>query len=169
VSTASGITLAGLGLSLAILYLNWRKWWKGGRKVGDLIPFSSGFLLGALGTVCTGGLLGWLSGCTRQAVNTAGGKVVPGATGTSDGAIEQGSLGQLSPEGGVVVFVLAVGVAAAYKAAGKDEKKRMTGGLICGFTLCVTAGIAGILNDLPTAINAVGVAGRGLFEGKVGL
>lgn len=165
--TTTQMTLAGVAISLAILLLNLRGWWKSGRQLKDLWPFTQTFMLGALATICAGGILGWLAGCTAQGVNTAGDKVVPGTTGTNGGAIAYGSLGNLTQEGGAVVFVLTVLVVAAWKAAGKTEQRRMAGGAICGSTLCLTAGIAGWMDWLPDVINAFGTWGRGAIEGAV--
>lgn len=165
--TTTQMTLAGVAISLAILALNLRTWWRGGRQLKDLWPFAQTFLLGGIATICAGGILGWLAGCTAQGINTAGEKVVPGTTGTGSGAIAYGSLGDLSPEGGVVVFLLTVLTVAGWKAAGKQEQRRAIGGAICGATLCLTAGVAGLMDWLPDAINAVGMWGRGALEGSV--
>ncbi|MFD3717258.1 hypothetical protein [Streptomyces sp. NPDC058674] len=161
-----GLTLAGLGISLVILYANARTWWKAGKDPKTLGPFGAGFTLGALATVCTGGLLGFLAGCTVQATNGTGARVVPGSTGTPSQPLAQGSLGQLTPEGGLVVFLLAAGVTLAWRAAGKDVKKRMAGGLLCGACLCATAGFASLLDGLPQAANGIGMAIRLAAEGQ---
>lgn len=163
--TTNQLTFAGAAVSLAVLFLNLRPWWKGGRDPKQLIPFGSAFILGALATVCTGGLLGWLAGCSAVGANTAGNKAVPGTTGTPDSVLARGSMGQLTAEGGVVVFLLAIGVAAAWKAAGKSDKRRMFGGGFCGMTLCLTAGIAGTLDFLPGVANSLGAGLRGALEG----
>lgn len=163
--TTTQLTFAGAAISLAVLFLNLRPWWKGGRDPKALIPFGVSFILGALATVCTGGLLGWLAGCSAVGANTAGNKAVPGTTGTSDAALARGSLGALTPEGGVVVFLLAIGVFAAFKAAGKSDKRRMVGGGFCGATLCLTAGIAGTLDFLPGVANSIGAGLRSALEG----
>lgn len=164
--TTYQLTFAGAAISLGVLYLNLRPWWKGGRNPKDLLPFGGAALLGALSTVCTGGLLGWLAGCSTTGANTAGEKGVPGATGTNSGALAKGSLGQLTPEGGVIVFLLAVTVAAMWKAAGKQDRKRMYGGAFCGSTLCMTAGVAGMLGGLPSAANNLGDGLRAALEGQ---
>ncbi|MET7933474.1 hypothetical protein [Streptomyces sp. NPDC005322] len=164
--TSNQLSFAGAALSLAVLYLNLRPWWKGGRNPKDLLPFGGSALLGALSTVCTGGLLGWLAGCSAQSANTAGYKAVPGATGTQDTGLARGSLGQLTPEGGVVVFLLTIVVAAAWKAAGKQDRRRMAGGAFCGATLCFTAGVAGMLGGLPDAANNLGDGLKAALEGQ---
>lgn len=164
--TSTSLTLAGLALSLAIFYANFRPWWKGSREAKLLIPFGSGFGLGALGTMCGGGILGWLAGCSAHLANTGGDKGVKGVTGTSSAAaVTHGDLGQLTPEGAVIVFLLTVGTVLAWRAAGKKDKRRMVGGGFCGATLCLTAGVAGMLSWLPDAINQLGQVLRGAVEG----
>jgi hypothetical protein len=160
------LTLTGLVMSLAILYANLRPWWKGPRELKALAPFGQGFMLGALATVCTGGLLGWLHGCTARAANDVGDKAVGMTTGSASSApLTRGSLGQLTPEGGLIVALFTVAVILAWKAAKKDEKKRITGGAFCGTTLCITAGIAGALGWLPELVNTLGMQLRTMVEG----
>lgn len=164
--TSPGLTLAGLALSLAVLWANLRPWWKSTRDPKLLIPFGSGFGIGALGTVCGGGILGWLAGCSTKLANSGGDKAVRGTTGTaSSGAITHGDLGQLTPEGAVIVFLLTVGLVLAWKASGKLDKRRMAGGAFCGSTLCLTAGVAGALAWLPDGVNQLGGVLRGAVEG----
>ncbi|MFF3151834.1 hypothetical protein [Streptomyces sp. NPDC057910] len=152
--TTVGLSLAGLALTLAIAWANFRPWWKGNRDPKALVPFGSGFLLGALSTMCTGGLLGWLSGCAPRVTNAVGDKAVHGVTGASNAAaLPRQSLGTLTPDGAVLVFVVAVGVVFAWRAAGKTERKRMSGGALVGCTLCVTVGVASLLNWLPALVN----------------
>ncbi|MGW7198479.1 hypothetical protein [Streptomyces chryseus] len=163
-----GTTLAGVAIALAILFLNLRKWWTGGRALKDLIPTGQGLITGAFGTVCVGGLAGWLSGCTRQAANLGGGKVVTGTTGSDSGStIATGSLGSLTEEGGVVVFILFVATVAAYKAFNKEEKGRLLGAVLAGTVLCATAGVAGMLSGLPDLANELGASARTVLEGGV--
>lgn len=163
---ATGLTLTGLAISLAILWANFRPWWKGSREFKQLIPFGQGFFLGAVSTVCTGGLLGWLAGCSAGAANEGGERGVQAVTGAAGtGALTKGSLGNLTPEGAVIVFLLTVGVVIAWKAAGKQEKKRTLGGAFVGATLCLTAGVASLLNWLPGTLNALGDQLRTAVEG----
>lgn len=161
-----GLSLAGAVVCLGIAYFNLRKWWDGNRELKGLAPFAQSTLMGVLATLCAGGLLGWLSGCTRQGISTAGDQAASGITGTPTGSpmAAQSLAGQLTPEGGVVVALAAAITVAAYKAANKDDKRRMLGGLICGSCLAITAGVAGILNGLPGLVNDAGAAGRSMLE-----
>jgi len=53
----------------------------------------------------------------------------------------------------VAAFTLVV---LSYKAAGKQDKRRLIGGAYVGSVLCLTAGVAGALSWLPGALNAAG-------------
>lgn len=163
--TTTQLTLAGAAISLAVLYLNLRPWWKGGRDPKQLLPFGGMFLLGSVSTMCTGGVLGWLAGCSATGVNKIGDKAVPATTGTRSGALAHGSLGALDENGAVVVFLATVVAAAAWKAAGKLDKRRMFGGAVCGSTLTLTAGVAGALVWLPGMVNSMGLSLRTALEG----
>jgi hypothetical protein len=166
-TTQTGATLAACAIAITIMAVYLWKWWKGGRTLKDLVPMVQGFTNGALATICIGGLAGWLAGCTRQAAGGVGGKAVSGTTGTESGAaIASGSLGQLTPEGGVVVFLLFVLLIVSYKAASKDDKGRLLSFFIAGAILCATAGVAGMLDSLPTLINGIGLSGRNALEGN---
>lgn len=166
-ATIAGTTLAGVAVALTILFLNLRKWWTGGRALKDLIPTGHGLITGAMSTACVGGLAGWLSGCTRQVTNFAGGKAVTGTTGAdSSSTIASGSIGSLDEGGGVVVFILFVATVAAYKAFSKEEKGRLIGAITAGCILCATAGVAGVLNGLPEIANSLGASGKAFFEGQ---
>ncbi|MEU0627721.1 hypothetical protein [Streptomyces sp. NPDC005989] len=165
-TTQTTATFAGCAVAIGILYIQLRKWWTGGRALKDLLTTIQGFITGALGTMCVGGLAGWLAGCTRQAANTGGSKVITGVTGTSSGSpIASGSMGQLTEEGGIVVFLIFVILVITYKAAAKEDKGRLVGALAAGFILCGTAGVAGALNGLPDLVNALGLSGRNALGG----
>ncbi|MFC8862670.1 hypothetical protein [[Kitasatospora] papulosa] len=160
-----GASLAGCTIAIAILFFTLRSWWTGGRAFKDLVIPVQGFITGGLATICFGGFAGWLSGCARQVVSGAGGTAISSTTGTEAGApIATGSLGQLTEEGGVVVFVIFLVVIGSYKVAPKADKGRLLGCLAAGMVLCVTAGVAGALSSLPDLINQAGTAGRGLLE-----
>ncbi|MHC5259894.1 hypothetical protein ACYSUO_18610 [Streptomyces sp. UC4497] len=163
---STGLTLAGVAAVLVILWANLRPWWKGDRDPAKLKSFGLGSLLGSVSTMCAGGVLGWLAGCSASIANTGGSKGVQAATGkTSDAAITHGNLGQLTPEGAVIVFLLTCATIFAFRAAGKDERKRMVGGTFCGVCLCLTAGVASLLNWLPGLINQAGTILRSSVEG----
>ncbi|MEU9498227.1 hypothetical protein [Streptomyces sp. NPDC048196] len=164
-TTATSLSLGGLALSLVVAYANLWPWWKAGHDPKKIIPFAQGFSLGAISTICAGGVLGWLAGCSAGAGNTGGGKVLGGITGASGGGtLARGDLGHLTPEGGVVVLLMTVGVVMAWRSAGKADKKRTAGGAFVGSTLTLTAGVASLLGFLPEAINAIGEQGRAVIE-----
>lgn len=165
--TATGLSLTGLALALVVLYANFRRWWTGKRDPKDLAHFGQGFALGALATACSGGILGWLATCAPGAANAGGDKGVSGLTGISPSTpLTRGSIGSLTAEGAVIVALATFVVVLSWKAAKKDEKKRLAGGAFCGSTLCITAGIAGLLTWLPTMVNTFGMQLRTIAEGQ---
>lgn len=167
-TTQTGATLAACLIAVCLVAVYLRKWWLGGRALKDLITMAQGFINGALSTICFGGLAGWLAGCARQVAGGAGGKVISSTTGTEAGTpLTTASLGQLTPEGGGVVFLLFVILLVSYKAASKDDKGRLLAFVAAGMILCVTAGVAGMLDGLPDLINALGLSGRNALENKV--
>lgn len=163
----AGLSLTGLALALVIAFANLRRWWTGKRDPKDLAHFGQGFVLGALGTACSGGVLGWLASCTPGAANSAGDKAVSGVTGASPSApLTHASIGALTPEGAVIVALFTAAVVFSWRAAKKDEKKRLGGGAFCGATLCVTAGIAGALEWLPDLVNTFGMQLRTMAQAQ---
>lgn len=168
--TGPGLTLAGIAIVLVVLWANLRPWWKSDRNPDKLKAFGTGTLLGALSTMCGGGLLGYIAGCAAGAANTGGAKAVAGTTGKqAQASVTTGSLGNLTSEGAVIVFLITCGTIFAFRAAGKDDRKRLVGGVFCGVCLCLTAGVASALNWLPGLINGAGeqlaaaVKGAGLL------
>ncbi|MFF4403808.1 hypothetical protein [Streptomyces sp. NPDC001404] len=163
--TTTQLTFPGAAVGLALMYLSLRTWWKGGRHPKDLLPFAGMFLLGSLSTMCAGGVLGWLAGCSAVGVNQGGAKAVGVTTGTQSGALAHGSLGALTPDGAVIVFLCSVAAGAAWKAAGKLDKRKMIAGGVCGATLTLTAGVAGALVWLPGVVNTLGASLRTALGG----
>ncbi|AZM46585.1 hypothetical protein DMB38_12860 [Streptomyces sp. WAC 06738] len=163
----ASLTVGGLGVGLAILGVNLWKWWKSpGRDPKALLPFAAGLSLGALATLCAGGLLGVLAGWTAGLNNKAGEVAVPGATGTSSGAVARGSMGALTSGGALLVFLLAVAYVVAWRAANKELKRKLLGGWWSGATLSLSAGAAGILaSTLVPLVNDAGGEVLAFFEG----
>ncbi|AZM91445.1 hypothetical protein [Streptomyces sp. W1SF4] len=162
-----GLSAAGFALCVFVAYLNLRTWWNGSRDPKLLLHFGQGSLMGALASLCTGGLLGMLAGCTRQGVSAASDKAVTGLTGVGAGEplAARSLAGQLTPMGALVVAVTAGITFAAYKAASKDDKRRLLGGLVFGLCMTITAGVAGALDGLPGLVNDIGAAGKRVAEG----
>lgn len=160
------LTLAGLALALVVLTLNLRSWWKTpGRDWKHLLPFGGGFGMGAIALAC-GGLLGWAAYITVTGANLGGTKGTQASTGkTSGDALATHSMGTLTQEGAVVVFVLFALAIATLRAAGKADKRKMLGGAFCGATLPATAGIAGALGWLIPLVNHAGEILRTGAEG----
>lgn len=165
-NAAAGLSLAGVAAALAIMWANFRPWWKGGRDPKALIPYGSGWLLGALSTVCAGGALGWgaagIAGLLSRGSDTAVGSVI----GTGAAALATHRMGTLTPAGGIVVALVLVAVIILHKASGKQDGRRIIGGIITGAVLGFLPGIAAHLDWLPETANAVGAWGQGLANGS---
>ncbi|MBW5252986.1 hypothetical protein JGS39_29100 [Streptomyces sp. P01-B04] len=150
------LTMSGAAVSVGILAVNVRAWWKSNREIKSLVPFAGGLIQGSSWTLCVGGLLGWVAVRTASAGSSAGDWGVSRVTGTGGGAIASGSMGSLTPAGAcVVVIALILGVV-SFKAAGKEGKKKIVGGLFVGLTLTATAGFAQLMQWVPDAYNTVG-------------
>ncbi|MEV2201005.1 hypothetical protein AB0E11_13540 [Streptomyces fradiae] len=163
---AVSLSLAGVAVALVITWANFRPWWKGNRDPKALVPYGSGWLLGALATICVGGLLGWgaagIAALTAGAGDTLVGKVV----GTGAAQLASARMGVLTPAGGVVVFLTLCAVILLYKASGKQDKRRITGGIVSGSVMAALPGIAAALGWLPDAVNAIGAYGQSLAGGS---
>lgn len=156
-NTATGISLAGLTVAAVILYANLRPWWTGNRDAKQLAAFGKGASLGVVSAVCPGGILGWLHTHSGAAADAGGNRITNATTGVKASApIAHRALGGLDMPGACVVVVLAFGVVLAWRAAGKNDKKRMVGGAFVASALCLTAGVIGLLTWLPGSLNTVG-------------
>ncbi|MER7833497.1 hypothetical protein [Streptomyces sp. NPDC095602] len=159
------LSLAGVAVALLITWANFRPWWKGTRDPKALVPYGSGWLLGALATICVGGLLGWgaagIAGLTAGAGDTVVGKVV----GTGAAQLASARMGALTPAGGVVVFLTLCAVILLYKASEKKDKRRIAGGVVSGAVMAALPGIAAALAWLPDTVNAIGAYGHALAGG----
>lgn len=165
----TALSLAGVAFAAAIIWANVRAWWKGGRDPKALSPFLSAFLLGVLATMCIGGLLGWGASGLAGLATTGGNAVVSAASGTSGTAFTGARLGTLTPEGGTIVTLYAIGIVIAWKAAGKPEKHRMLGGLFTGAALGFLPGVVLLLDWLPNSVNGIGAYAAALIQGQATL
>ncbi|MGW2389591.1 hypothetical protein ACWCYK_08840 [Streptomyces lydicamycinicus] len=166
----TGLTIAGTVVSVAILIINVRSWWKGTREIKAAVPFGGGLITGAAWTTCAGGLFGWFATQAVEASNRVGDKGISVTTGVKGGGgLAHGSLGQLTYPGACAVLIAAVIGAIVWKAAGKQDKKRMLGGVFSGLTLCVTAGFAQLMQWVPEMYNALGAGGVDVLNGAVSL
>jgi hypothetical protein len=160
-----GLSLGGVAIALAILWLNLRPWWKGGRDPKALLPYVSGAGLGSLATICIGGALGWGAAGVAGVLTSGGNTGVEKVTGTSGAAsMPVGRMGTLTQEGGVVVCLLLVGVVALYKSSGKLDKRRIVGGFVSFAVLGFLPGVAALLDWWPDLVNSIGDHGRTLLE-----
>lgn len=159
-----GLSLGGVAIALAILWLNFRPWYKGGRDPKALIPYASGAGLGSLATICVGGALGWGAAGIAGILTTGGNTGVSKVTGTNGAApMPTARMGTLTPEGGVVVCLLLVGVVLLHKTSGKQDKRRIIGGFISFAVLGFLPGAAALLGWWPDVVNSVGAKGYALL------
>ncbi|WP_282698026.1 hypothetical protein [Streptomyces sp. CC208A] len=165
----TALSLAGVALAAAIVWANIRPWWKGGRDPKALLPFGSAWLLGVLATMCVGGLLGWGASGIAGLITTGGNAAVDAAAGTGDTTFAGARLGALTPEGGTVVTLYTIGIGIAWKAAGKQDKRRMLGGLATGAALGFLPGVVLLLDWLPDSVNGVGAYAKALAQGQAAL
>lgn len=162
------VNLGGITIALAILWLNFRKWWKGNRDPKELLPYSAGSALGSLSTICAGGALGWGASGVAGLFSSAGSKGVSSVTGTSGAStLPTGRMGTLTQEGGVVTCLILIAVIALFKSSGKLDKRRIVGGFITFAILGFLPGVAALLSWWPDSVNWLGmkiadVAGRGV-------
>lgn len=160
------LSLAGVAAALAILWANFRPWYKGSRDPKALIPYGAGWLLGSLATLCAGGALGWgaagITGLLSRGANTGIGSVI----GTGPAALSARRMGTLTPEGGIVVALALLCVVLLYRASGKLDRRRVLGGILTGAVLGFLPGIAAAMDWLPDVVNQAGAWGRDLANAR---
>ncbi|MFE6103200.1 hypothetical protein ACFVQ4_25030 [Streptomyces laurentii] len=161
------LSFAGVGVALLVLWANLRPWWKGGRDPKALIPYGTALLLGLIATMCIGGLLGWGAAGIAGLVTHGSDKAVSAAAGTSSASMATSRLGALTAPGGVTATAYFIGMIILWKGAGKQDKRRMLGGLITGAVLGFLPGVVLLLGWLPDTVNGIGEYVKGIFEGRV--
>lgn len=148
------VNLGGIAVALIIAWLNLRPWWKGGRDPKALLPYGAGAGIGALATICIGGILGWIAARVAGFSSSMGAKGVETTTGTSGAAtLPVGRMGTLTPEGGVITVILLVGVLLLYKTSGKQDRRRIIGGALTFMILGFLPGVALALQWWPETVN----------------
>lgn len=164
------INLGSAAIALAIVYLNLRPWWKGGRDPKALLPYSAGAGLGSLATICVGGVLGWIAVRIAGLSASAGDKGVGTATGVSgSNSLPVGRMGTLTPEGAVITVLILVAVGALYKTSGKQDKRRIIGGFFSFAILAFLPGVAALLRWWPETVNWSGAQTFALLSSGAGL
>lgn len=165
-NATSTLTLGGLLLALIILTCNLYPWYRGGREMSKLASFGKGFCGAVCAAACPGGILGWAHSRSGTVGNGVGERTSQATTGTNSAqALTTGQLVGLGATGAVVVVITVTLVVLAYKEAGKKDRRRIIGGAYVGSTLCLTAGVAGALAWLPSALNGVGDGVVAFFQG----
>lgn len=165
-TATSTLTLGGLLFALIILTCNLYPWYQGGREMKQLSAFGKGFGGAACAAACPGGILGWAHTRSGTVGNGAGERASQALTGTTSASgLTSGQLAGLGAAGAIIVVLAVTLVVLSYKAADKKDKRRILGGAYVGSTLCLTAGVAGALSWLPSALNGLGDGIRAIFEG----
>jgi hypothetical protein len=166
VTATSTLTLGGLLLALIILTCNLYPWWRGNRDMSKLAAFGKGLGGSVCAAACPGGILGWAHSRSGTVGNGVGERTGTALTGTSQAqGLTTGQLVGLGTTGAVVVVIAVTLVVLAYKEADKKDKRRIIGGAYVGSTLCLTAGVAGVLAWLPGALNGTGNGIVAFFQG----
>ncbi|GAA3718122.1 hypothetical protein [Streptomyces tremellae] len=159
----AALSLGGVTVALALLWLNLRPWLKGSRDPKALLPYASGAGLGSVATICTGGALGWGAAGIASLATRGGSTGVRGVTGVSGAAtLPTGRMGALTQPGAVVACVLLVGVCVLFKASGKQDKRRLVGGFVTFAILGFLPGVAYLLHWWPDTLNWLGAKGQDL-------
>ncbi|MFD8437431.1 hypothetical protein ACFV2I_20315 [Streptomyces microflavus] len=161
-AAAVGLSLAGVAAALAIMWANFRPWWKGGRDPKALLPYGSGWLLGSLATVCAGGALGWGAAGIAGLLSKGGDTAVGSLVGTGAAALASRRMGTLDPAGGIVVALVFVIVGILFKVSSPKDRRRIAGGVITGVVLGFLPGVASQLGWLPETANMIGAWGQSL-------
>ncbi|MGQ4514239.1 hypothetical protein [Streptomyces sp. DW26H14] len=163
------LTVGGLavGLSVAVWYL--LRWWHGQKKGApknwrDLIPFASGITLGILAASCAGGVLGTVAGWVRRISDTAGDKVVTGATGSGAQTLSVAGVPPLTAGGALLTVAAFVALFALWKKIKDSNRKPLAFGSVCGITLGMSPGVAGsVALALLPLVNSAGNSVLGMI------
>ncbi|MFF9312168.1 hypothetical protein ACF1BS_14780 [Streptomyces sp. NPDC014748] len=162
----TSLSLGGLLAALIVLYANLRPWWAGNRDPKRLAAFGKGLAAALAAAACPGGILGWVrhrAGAVANSAGETGGHAATGTTQTQ--TVAGGQLTGLVATGATVAALAVFAVVLAWKAAGKDDRRRIVGGAFVGLVFTLTAGGAGALDWLPGALNGVGDGIVDLAEG----
>lgn len=173
-----GVSLGGAAIGTLILVLVLQRWWmkgsskkkgddggSGGRNVKELIPFALSTLYGMLAILCSGGLLGAIANIGLWGSNGLGQiGLVYGVGGTSPNVSRAQSV-PLTPGGYVMVFVLTGMIVGAFRWSKKLPKRQVALGIVCGISLGLVAGVAGVMAvPLGTAANLAGAWWTGAVQ-----
>jgi len=154
-----GALIVGL-MALAAELANWYPGWKALRKaplkwVAGLAPFGFMWLVGALMSMCAGGLVGWATGWFVWGAGWLGDGALIYGVGGERQSVPTG-LSQPLTNGGLAMtlIILVVAVIRLRKGGMEWNHKR---GLISGATLGLSAGVAAVVAvPLASAVNLAG-------------
>lgn len=161
---ATAVNVSTLAIVVVLFTLYIRTFIKGGKDPKVLLSGIGGMISGSSLAMCVGGALGvvaaWIAGTTNAAS-----VVAPWATGTGDRTLASGSPQGLTMEGGLVVLAVGVLSWVCIREAGKKERIRQIGGVICGVCLTYTAGFGGLVNStLIPFYNGIGAQAVSFVE-----
>ncbi|MFD7507872.1 hypothetical protein ACFV5N_00790 [Streptomyces sp. NPDC059853] len=149
--TTDQLTYGGGAVALGIITVFLILWWvKDNHKITKALGIAALLSVGALFTVCTGGLLGLAAGVAAQGTNQAG-RIAAGGTGALDGDIATASTQQLTGGAAIILVVLLAAFAInIYLAKKSGDMLRMARNVllpVAGAALAFSAGGAEFLND----------------------
>lgn len=146
-------TRGGVAIGLCVLLWHMIEWWPGVKalkdrkklllSVGDLLPFLFAAAYGALGILSVMGLIGWVFDAALWVANWLGDVAGFIGVGAKVGQTSHGSYLPLTSDGSWIVVLLTVAFF-GLKAKTETLGKCLTRGVITGFTLGTSAGVAGL-------------------------
>ncbi|MFI9463779.1 hypothetical protein [Streptomyces xiamenensis] len=149
--TTDQLTYGGAAVAIGIVAVFLIFWWvKDDHKITKALGIAALLAVGALFTVCTGGLLGVAGGAAANGTNQAG-RIAAGGTGALDGNIATAPTQQLTGGAAIILVVLlAVFAINVYLAKKSQDMLRIARNIllpIAGASLALSAGGAEFLND----------------------
>ncbi|WP_455361987.1 hypothetical protein [Streptomyces sp. SYSU K21746] len=163
-----GVSLGGAAFGTTILALVLQRWWLKGAKAAKgedgsgrswktLIPFILGGLYGMLAILAAGGLLGVVTGIALWGANGLGDLALVYGVGGNAPMASRARQMALTDGGHVVVLLTTALVVGAWRWSKKFPRKQVGLGVLCGISLGLNAGVAGVM-AVPLA-NFANVAG----------
>jgi hypothetical protein len=164
-----GVTLGCVTLGTITLLLTLLRWWKksstgkgedgGGRKYSQLVPFVIALAYGMLVVLAatSTSLLGFIARAGLWGGKGIGHAYLVWGIGGTDHTITRSQLALLTPGGKAVLAIWTALQIASQKWSKKQARLYSTLGVISGFCLGLSAGVAGIAAiPLASSVNALG-------------
>jgi hypothetical protein len=165
-----GVTLGCVTVGTITFLLTVLRWWKksssggkgedaGGRRYGQLVPFVIAFCYGMLVVLSASSvsLLGFIARAGLWSGQGIGHAYLVWGIGGTDQHVTRGQLDILTPGGKAVLAIWTALQVASQKWSKKQARLYATLGLVSGFCLGLSAGVAGAAAiPLASAVNAAG-------------